>query len=181
MAIWSFLIKRLWSAHSRIMSDSIQHISLLYELSVTTLKYLNPGETAKHFIKKLLSRKNLNYGAIWRIDHMDEEYITFTLEYAMPTAVQRMRCSLESYSETFADSPFFHSQHPIFDVQHLDGNGYYLYYKLGDIGILELFSRNDPEKVSISSFYKFRDVFNQCACSTLQSANLPRVITLSFG
>lgn len=152
------------------MSDTIQHISLLYELSVTTLKYFNPSETAKNFITKLLSRKNLQYGAIWRIDKMDEEYIHFELEYAMPSVAKSVKCKLQTYSNAFVGSQFLQTDQALFEEPHPAGDGYYLYFKLQDIGILELFSRHDQEKVSIQSFYNFRDVFYQLSVS-LESAH----------
>ncbi|MEL6559655.1 MAG: PAS domain S-box protein [Bacteroidota bacterium] len=145
------------------MTDSLQHISLLYELSVTTLKHLDPAKTAENFVKKFLSRKNLNYGAIWMIDKLADENIHFSRLYSMPETDDYYRTSLHSYTELFGENLFAETKESIFDDQVLSGN--FLYFKLGDIAILELFSKNNPDKVSLQAIYPFKDVFNQLAIS----------------
>lgn len=145
------------------MTDSLQHISLLYELSVTTLKHLDPAKTAENFVKKFLSRKNLNYGAIWMIDKLVEKTIHFSRLYSMPETEDQARTSLQSFTELFGGNLFAESKESIFDDKTLSGN--FLYFKLGDIAILELFSKNNADKVSLQAIYPFKDVFNQLAIS----------------
>lgn len=145
------------------MTDSLQHISLLYELSNTTLKYLDPSKTAENFVKKFLSRKNLNYGAIWMIDRLADNTIHFSRLYSMPETADQVKTNLTDFTTLFEDSLFAESKKSIFEESMLSGN--FLYFKLGDIAVLELFSKNDPDKVSLQTIYPFKDVFNQLAIS----------------
>ncbi|MGB3467661.1 MAG: hypothetical protein WBA74_20405, partial [Cyclobacteriaceae bacterium] len=113
------------------MKDSLQHISLLYELSVTTLRHLDPYKTAENFIKKFLSRKNLTYGAIWLIDQADEEHLYFSNLYSMPDLPAYSKCRLNSFAELFGDNLFGQSEKSL--LRDIDLNGNFFYYKLNEI------------------------------------------------
>lgn len=145
------------------MIDSLQHISLLYELSVTTLKHLDPYKTAESFVKKFLSRKNLNYGAIWLIDKEDEESISLTSLYSMPDMEKHAKVNQSYFTESFGENIFAQTNKSMFDGNLL--TGHFFYFKLGEIAILELYSKNDPDKVNLQAIYPFKDVFNQLAVS----------------
>jgi len=117
------------------MTDSLQQISLLYELSVTTLKHLNPSETAENFIKKFLSRKNLSYGAIWLIEKADEEKIYLSRLYSMPATDESVSANLTQFAEAFGQNVFAQLQESLFD--QIQTTGHYLYFKLGEIAVIE--------------------------------------------
>ncbi|MEM6831299.1 MAG: hypothetical protein AAF551_12355, partial [Bacteroidota bacterium] len=66
------------------MNQTIELLSLLYELSLTNLKHLTPQETAKNFIRKFLSRKSLHAGSVWTIENYDEDAMILKKVYAIP-------------------------------------------------------------------------------------------------
>ena len=145
------------------MTDSLQQISLLYELSVTTLKHLNPIETASGFIKKILSRKNLGYGAIWIFDNIDESKIVCSRLYSMPATEDKKEIALDHFTGLFGEEVMAFTTESIFQLT--ENSGSYAYFKLGEIGILELHSKSEGSILDRQALYPFKDVINQLAIS----------------
>ncbi len=145
------------------MTNSLQHITLLYELSTTMLKSFDPLKTSENFIKKLLSRKNLNYGAVWIEKKQEEGKIGYTNLYSMPSINNQGLKELTDLQELFQEGEILERNQSIFDNSHLDG--YFAYIKLGKLGFVELFVKSDPKKVSKKALYPLKDVFDQLAVS----------------
>ncbi|PIB34742.1 hypothetical protein BFP72_04630 [Reichenbachiella sp. 5M10] len=146
------------------MNLSLDLLSLLYELSLTNLNYRDPEDTARKFIRKFLSRKSLQYGAVWRIKKGDNQKIVFSKIYSMPKTECLREISLETFNEAFATEESFFCEHSLFDDVTLTGK--YGYFKLREFGLLELFSDNIPEEeFNYKAFYPFSDVIKQFAIS----------------
>lgn len=141
--------------------DSLSHITLLYELSVKTLKHLDPKETAKTFINTFLSRKNLSYGAIWLTADGGEE-ILFSSLYSLPSSQENNRLNKNQFLNYFKDENLVILEHSMFNKK-ISGN--YAYVKLGEFGVLEVESKSTDIVLDQHSLYPFIEVFNQLAVS----------------
>ncbi|MEZ5336042.1 MAG: hypothetical protein R2741_12825 [Methanolobus sp.] len=53
--------------------DIFNQISMLYELSLSVGNSLDIKENCDFFIKKLMSRKRMNYASVW----VKDEYLSF--------------------------------------------------------------------------------------------------------
>ncbi|MCR9254052.1 MAG: PAS domain-containing sensor histidine kinase [bacterium] len=141
--------------------DSLSHITLLYELSVKTLKHLDPKETAKTFINTFLSRKNLSYGAIWLTADGGEE-ILFSSLYSLPSSQENNRLNKNQFLNYFKDENLVIHEHSMFNKK-ISGN--FAYVKLGEFGILEVESKSKDIVLDRDNLYPFIEVFNQLAVS----------------
>ncbi len=145
------------------MTDPLQQISLLYELSVTTLKHLDPAETANSFVKKFLSRKNLSFGAVWIFEHQTEDCIRCKNLFSIPKTEQTATISIADFSKLFGNDTMAFSKHSI--IHENVSKGSYAYCKLGEIGLLELHSKSESQELDKQALYPFKDVINQLAVS----------------
>lgn len=89
-------------------TEVFNHISLLYELSLSIGNSLDIQENCDVFLKKLMSRKKVTYLSVW----IKDEYLSYsneetaTLVYAIPEYhINRRKISLK---------------HPLFDDVSLD-------------------------------------------------------------
>lgn len=147
------------------MNQTIELLSLLYELSLTNLKHLTPHETAKNFIRKFLSRKSLHAGAVWVIDYYDEHLITFQKIYSIPETDEFKAVEMSTFHQAFGESEMSIRSSPLFAGEESQ-EGRYVYFKLGDFGLLELFHNGmTPVVFSKDSFRPFLDVITQFAVS----------------
>lgn len=141
--------------------DSHNHITLLYELSVKTLKHLDPQETAKTFINTFLSRKNLSYGAIWLTADGGKE-ILFSCLFSLPSTQQNNRINKKQFLSYFQNENLVILEHSMFNKE-ISGN--YAYVRLGEFGVLEVESKSKDIVLDQDSLYPFIEVFNQLAVS----------------
>lgn len=141
--------------------DSHNHITLLYELSVKTLKHLDPQETAKTFINTFLSRKNLSYGAIWLTADGGKE-ILFSCLFSLPSTQQNNRINKKQFLSYFQNENLVILEHSMFNKK-ISGN--YAYVRLGEFGVLEVESKSKDIVLDQDSLYPFIEVFNQLAVS----------------
>ena len=147
--------------------DKYSEIALLYELSLTNLKYYEPEENAKGFIQKLISRKGLNYGAVWQYQSSTEEEMHYKLLYGLPALSEHATLAVESYEEILQNNGLLISEKSLFNHQNL--NGYFAYFGMADVGILELFVKNNDQKLSYDKLISLKDVVNQLAVSIKSS------------
>ncbi|UXP32105.1 PAS domain S-box protein [Reichenbachiella agarivorans] len=146
------------------MNLSLDLLSLLYELSLTNLNYRDPEDTARKFIRKFLSRKSLQYGAVWRIQKGDSSKITFRRIYSMPKTEDVHEIAAARFHEAFINQESCFCDQSIFEDVTLKGK--YGYFKLGEFGLLELFCESiSDEEFNPVAFYPFADVIKQFAIS----------------
>jgi len=147
------------------MNDELTRLGLLYELSLTTIKHGDPVVNARDFINKLLSRKALNYGAIWLDSHEEKGVLFFKRLYSSPSQKDQVSIDKEKFNAIFSDSMPVITDATVFEGVGV--KGHFCYFKLEEIGILEICSENQKEKVSYESMYPFRDVIDQFTSSLI--------------
>ncbi|MEM9819543.1 MAG: PAS domain S-box protein [Bacteroidota bacterium] len=163
------------------MKDSnnkiIRDISLLYELSLAFGESLSIEENCSHFIKVLMARKGLTYGAVWlREDQLDktaEPQVKLThgnparevkdVCLGMGSLIWKRLETETHFMVTTNDPDFVHySQEATLD------SGCFLFYRLKDIGFLKLHSYDctdfEPVRVNqlVSVIRKFALFLNGC-------------------
>ncbi len=150
------------------MDKTVPLLTLLYELSLSTHKYRDPEVTARKFIKKFLSRKSFEYGAIWRLTSWEKESMSFARVYSMPKLGEEVTVKCATFDQVFVDSDFNVTQGSIIDqVSH---EGLFAYFKLEDFGILELHQSKITDKEDWrASLYPFQDVIQQLGISLSSS------------
>ncbi len=146
------------------MNQTVELLTLLYELSLTNLKHLKPQETARNFVRKFLSRKSLHAGSVWVIEYYDENQMMLSKVYAMPDKPEHQEIAMTVFNQAFQDHNMYVSSQSLFQ-EEID-SGAYAYFKLGDFGILELYHNGSlPIDFSMESFRPFQDVIAQFAVS----------------
>ena len=148
------------------MEDNFSQVALLYELSLTNVKHRNPEDIAGNFIRKILSRKALNYGAVWLKGTEKKGTVHFSSLYAMPLTWEAVETTREKVDELFKEGNLALTTESFFFGKEL--TGHFAYFRLLDIGILELYSSNDAEKLCEDSVYPLLDVVQQLA-ATIES------------
>ncbi|MEM8569249.1 MAG: hypothetical protein AAGF85_22540, partial [Bacteroidota bacterium] len=143
------------------MGFDASQITLLYELSLANTRHYRPIDNARQFVNKLLSRKALSSGVVWLFDGFHENSFICKVLHAMPDLHSANAVDVGHVNEFFTDDLVV-SNHSIFG-EDID-TGYYAYFKLNDIGFLELFS-DDESKLSLKALNPLRDVVNQLAVS----------------
>lgn len=129
----------------------IQDISLLYELSLSVGSTLDPRENCHRFLRTLISRKSLNFGAVW-LNRVGADGIPFCdLFFIHPhfresdTTVACSHYILQELSSkpyvsiTSQDLHFNELLH-----EKKVGKGAYAVFRLGELGFLKLFASNRP-------------------------------------
>lgn len=146
------------------MTETVELLSLLYELSLCNLKYRTPEDTANAFVRKILSRKSLQYGAVWKTIDIDDSTVKFESVYSLPEQTKSCSMRTETFISSFNQDIFFESKKSLFDGVEMEGN--FAYFKLNDFGILELYdSRTNRNALDRSSMSPFHDVVTQFASS----------------
>jgi len=146
------------------MDDITKQVTLLYELSLTTLKNLDPFDTCKHFLTKFLSRQALNYGAIWMEDQVDHDATVYYQKlFASPNQEEFVTLKNEVTPLFKNERQIITRDSSIFNEVRLPG--YYSYYPLKEIGLIEINSRKYPEKINVNGLKPYKDVFDQLALS----------------
>jgi PAS domain S-box-containing protein len=163
------------------MSDSsastkiIREISLLYELSLSVGQSLDLRTNCDAFVRTLLARKNLAYGAVWIKDELllgDGGGEEATCVYANPEfrAKERHLSLRHPLFARIADAAAFSvgSASPDFvdllaerDVSH----GAFAVFALGDLGVLKLLSLASDEPWPASELNQLRNVISKFAVS----------------
>ncbi|MEM9389480.1 MAG: PAS domain S-box protein [Bacteroidota bacterium] len=143
------------------MGFDASQITLLYELSLANTRHYRPIDNARQFVNKLLSRKALSSGVVWLFDGFHENSFICKVLHAMPDLHSANAVDVGHVNEFFTDDLVV-SNHSIFG-EDID-TGHYAYFKLNDIGFLELFS-DDESKLSLKALNPLRDVVNQLAVS----------------
>ncbi len=150
------------------MDNTVPLLTLLYELSLSTHKYHDPEVTARKFIKKFLSRKSLEYGAIWRLSSWEKDTMSFSRVYSMPKMQSRGTAKRAVFDALFADSDFSITDGSI--IEEVSHDGLFAYFKLEDFGILELHQSKVTDKNQWkTSLYPFQDVMQQLGISLSSS------------
>ncbi|MEM6525724.1 MAG: PAS domain-containing sensor histidine kinase [Bacteroidota bacterium] len=143
------------------MNFDPSQITLLYELSLANTRHYRPIDNARQFVNKLLSRKALTAGIVWLFDGFQGDSFICKILHAMPDLRSTNVIKADRVNSFFSDGLVV-SDHSIFG-KDID-KGRYAYFKLNDIGFLELFS-DDESKLSLKSLNPLRDVVNQLAVS----------------
>jgi signal transduction histidine kinase/CheY-like chemotaxis protein len=130
-------------------NNILTDISFLYELSLSVGQSLDRKKNCEQFIHTLMSRKNLEFGAVW-IRSYNIPYSDTTSGYQAIYSYPKIKLSKHFVEDSnffencFNDSPFFSI--PInYSIANLLGlkikdNGTITFFKLQELGFLVLFS-----------------------------------------
>ncbi|MDE0472381.1 MAG: PAS domain-containing protein, partial [Ekhidna sp.] len=140
------------------MDKTIDLLTLLYELSLTSTKHQNPKDTARKFIKKILARKSLQYGAVWKVEGVTYGEVLCSCIYSMPSQKDVRTADRRELSRLFSNRNLAETTHSLFN-SGLDGK--FLYFRLGEFGLLEFYDNGKTANFNKESFYPFIDVINQ--------------------
>ncbi|HDR73624.1 MAG TPA: PAS domain S-box protein [Methanoculleus sp.] len=130
-------------------STVLRDLSLLYELSLSVGSSLDLIENCDQFIKKLLSKKNFTYAAVWIANRAitGKPGTHATLVYANPESMADVRCiTLDHplFSRIACRQPLSCcAQDPLFagaSATRRISTGVVAFFPLGDIGVLEIAS-----------------------------------------
>lgn len=150
----------------------IQDISLLYELSLSVGTSLDPEENCHQFLRTLISRKSLNFGAVWlhKTGQGGQSYCN--LFYIYPNFRQAettvpcshyilQKLSTSKYLTVSSKDPEFA------DVVHEKkvSTGSYAIFSLGEIGFLKLFASNRPDGFPESELAQLKQVVDKLKVS----------------
>lgn len=156
------------------MKETLELVTLLYELSLTNLRSENPEELAKNFIRKFISRKNLPYAAAWKLENSSSDSLRFRKIYSIPDRLETATIPLELFNEVPGPGEFSIHDHSLFREVQLEGT--YAYFKLERFGLLELYD-GVPNSTTLErkNLLPFIDVLSQFA-SNLASGYLREAI-----
>lgn len=146
------------------MEQTTELLSVLYELSLTNLKYQNPEDTAESFVKKFISRRSLQAGSVWAISDKVTGQLKLTKIYATPETDRDIYLEKSTFEKAFDNENFLISSESLIPCRKMKGQ--YAYFKLGGFGVLELFY-NGATQIDFTkeSFTPFLDVVSQLAVS----------------
>lgn len=140
------------------MDQTVDLLTLLYELSLTSTKHQDPQETARKFIKKFLARKSLQYGAVWKLMAVTGEKALYSRVYSMPFLEGIATVDRNVFDNLFRQEILEETEESLFSA-NLQGR--FIYFKLDDFGLLEFYDDGKTENFSKKSFYPFIDVISQ--------------------
>ena len=143
--------------------QSSELLSILYELSLTNLKYSTPKDTARSFVKKFISRKSLNAGAVWTFSEISGHTVELANLFSTPSNPESIKIEAEPFLQHFKKEKFIVQNESLFSNRQMEGT--YAYFKLNDFGLLELFSLNRNGSFTKDSLIPFQDVIAQFAIS----------------
>ena len=156
------------------MTETIELLTLLYELSLTNLRSDDPEEIARKFIRKFISRKNLQYAAAWKLESTHEDSLRFRKIYAMPSVHEVGTLSFENFALMPGPGEFQIFNKSLFEENEQEGA--FAYFKLERFGLLELYDSSPVTSVlTKSKLNPFADVMTQFA-SSLASGYLRHAI-----
>lgn len=145
-------------------NQAIEILTLLYELSLTSLKHLSPEDTARTFIKKLLSRRSYQYGAVWLFEDFVDDQFRLSRLYSMPELPDVVNIEAQRFVDLFRRDDLVITKESL--ISDIDLSGKFAYFRLADIGLLEVFTQNSEDpNFTKESFYPFMDVISQFAVS----------------
>jgi PAS domain S-box-containing protein len=155
-------------------STVLRDLSLLYELSLSVGSSLDLIENCNQFIKKLLSKKNFTYAAVW----IKNQAITgkpgthATLVYANPESMadlQAIPLDHALFSRMASGTPLsWSSDDPRFfemPATRRIGAGAIALYPLGDIGVLEIASARRQAPLTAQELNQLSSVIAKFAIS----------------
>ncbi|MEI6411156.1 MAG: hypothetical protein WCR52_17340, partial [Bacteroidota bacterium] len=149
----------------------IQDISLLYELSLSIGTTLDPQENCYSFLRTLISRKSLNFGAIW-LKNKPEASDNYGLFYIYPQfrASETTIPNDHYIIQELNTKPFVCAT--VQDAHYADvlhetkvGKGAYAIFKMGDLGFLKLFAANRPHGFSQIEMEQLKQVVDKLSTS----------------
>lgn len=150
----------------------IQDISLLYELSLSVGTSLDPHENCHHFLRTLISRKSLNFGAVWLHKTTPEGVSNCDLFYIHPNFRQdETNVTCNHYILNILSSRQYltiSSKDPHFaDVMHEKkvGAGSYAIFNMEGIGFLKLFASNRPDGFPETEMAQLKQVVDKLKVS----------------
>ncbi len=160
---------------SKLQNESLNDISFLYELSLATNSIFDADKIAQNFIRILLSRKTLDYGAIWLRNNVsnDEEFNSYKLFYAYPQfyfskeAITGIK-NISELFDRFNNVITFSTKDEIYQIFIGEGifpQGKFIVFKLADIGYLLLFRSETDEVFSAKEISQSSKVLNNLAVS----------------
>lgn len=130
----------------------IQDISLLYEISLSVGNSLDPWENCHTFLRTLISRKSLNFGAVWLCGKTETEPKGCELFFIHPHFREEEREIPQNHQilKILSSQPYItiSSQDDGFNEfvhEKKVGKGAYAIFRLGDLGFLKLFASNRPD------------------------------------
>ncbi|WP_462251640.1 sensor histidine kinase [Ekhidna sp.] len=140
------------------MDKTVDLLTLLYELSLTSTKHQNPQDTARKFVKKFLARKSLQYGAVWKKEAISEDQVLYSRVYSMPYQSDIATIDKEELENLFQKENLEETTRSLFKN---DLQGKFIYFKLGELGLLEFYDDGKANNFNKESFYPFIDVISQ--------------------
>lgn len=130
----------------------IQDISLLFELSLSVGSTLDPKVNCHRFLRTLISRKSLSFGAIWLYKNGNGPESACDLFYLHPHFRQETDSIVCSpfLVQALQNNPYFSisSKEPHFDDlihENKVTHGSYAVFGLGELGFLKIFATNRPD------------------------------------
>ncbi|MEO1255556.1 MAG: PAS domain S-box protein, partial [Bacteroidota bacterium] len=146
------------------MSQPIELLSILYELSLTNVEHLRPEIKAKNFVNKIISRRSLHAGSVWLIKGSDHSSIKLRKVYATPESPDEDTIDLKVFEKLFNKEDFVITDYSLLNNRKMDG--FFVYFNLNDFAILELFYNGSTSiDFSLESFLPFKDVISQFGTS----------------
>jgi len=150
----------------------IQDISLLYELSLSVGSTLDPQENCHHFLRTLIRRKNLSFGAVWLYEHTPGTATTCNVFYTYPNFRRTTRSMVcpPIILEELSSKPYISLNHQtphfedVFQEKKVK-DGSFAIFRLGDLGFLKLFAANRPEGFSILEMEQLKQVVDKLKVS----------------
>ena len=146
--------------HEKKYAEIFNQISLLYELSLSVGNSLDIMENCDSFLKKLMSRKKVNFVSVW----IRDEYLAFkkvdtaSMVYANPEYYVKLRkipVSHTIFTEIRSKTPFIVSanEDKFRDIVIEDSfsSGMCILFPLKDYGVLKLYwvnEQKEPEYVA---------------------------------
>ena len=150
----------------------IQDISLLYELSLSVGTSLDPQENCHQFLRTLIRRKSLSFGAVWLYDHTLGEKNKYSVFYTYPNFLRTQKKEIWAslIQDELASKPYFSlnnlSPHFKFIFQEKKiKNGSFAIFRLGKLGFLKLFAANRPEGFSVLEMEQLKQVVDKLQVS----------------
>ena len=146
------------------MTETVELLTLLYELSLTNLRSEEPEDIARKFIRKFISRKDLQYAAAWKLESTEKDSIRFQRIYSMPSIHQIGTLNFENFPHMPGPVEFQILEKSLFEENKK--KGVFAYFKLERFGLLELYDSNPQTTVlTKSKLNPFADVITQFASS----------------
>jgi len=159
----------------RNVAGILQDLSILYELSLSAGQSIDLDENCAAFLRTLMARKSLDFSSVWiRERHItgDESSDELVQVYANPSFRAPMLTIHEDHAlvQRAEDKPIFslcHGQDGFEELVTELGidRGSIAVFRLGDIGLLKLYSINRTEPFTDVELNKLRNVVDKFTVS----------------